>query len=93
MLLGLTVLAAACKSGRPLVLANRDLPVRSADKLVERLLESDPGPVRYYSAKAAVEVNLPDGSKSFKAQVRSVRIARCGSAWSPPWASRWPASY
>ncbi|MFN6115530.1 MAG: DUF4292 domain-containing protein [Flavobacteriales bacterium] len=73
MLLGLTVLAAACKSGRPLVLANRDLPARSADKLVERLLESDPGPVRYYSAKAAVEVNLPDGSKSFKAQVRSVQ--------------------
>jgi len=78
MLLALLSLA-ACKSGKPVVtLRNRDVPARSPEKLLERLMASDRGDIRTYSAKANVDLVLPDGSKSFKAQVRSVRDS---AAW------------
>lgn len=70
--------SAACKSGRSLPLMNRELPARSAEKLLERLVENSQVDVRYYSAKAGVELTLPDGSKSFKAQIRSVQDS---AAW------------
>jgi hypothetical protein len=69
---------AACKSGRPLPLMNRELPARSAEKLLERLVANSQVDVRYYSAKAGVELTLPDGGKSFKAQIRSVKDS---AAW------------
>lgn len=64
---------AACKSGKPIVLRNRDVPARSAEKLLERLLANSRSDIRYYSAKANIDLVLPDGGKSFKAQIRSVR--------------------
>lgn len=70
----LTLLSlAACKSGRPIVLRNREVPARSSEKILERVLAHKRNDIRYYSAKANVDLVLPDGSKSFKAQVRSVQ--------------------
>ncbi len=70
--IALVLLVSACKSGRPIVVLNRDLPARSPERIMERMLAADTARARYYSAKAAVDVQLPDGSKSFKAQLRSV---------------------
>ncbi|MBL7939713.1 MAG: DUF4292 domain-containing protein [Flavobacteriales bacterium] len=69
---------AACKPRRTTVNPNRELPVRSAEKLLERLLANDTATIRYYSAKANVDLELPEGGKSFKAQVRSVQDS---AAW------------
>lgn len=69
---------AACKAKRPLAGTNRDLPARSSEKLIEQLLANDTVPMRYYSAKANVQLELPAGNKSFKAQVRSVHDS---AAW------------
>ena len=77
LLLALLV-PAACKPRRATVNPNRELPVRSAEKLLERLLANDTSTIRYYSAKASVDIELPEGGKSFKAQVRSVRDS---AAW------------
>lgn len=63
----------ACKSGRPLPIVGRELPPRSPERLVERLLEHRTDTIRYYSARASISVKLPDGGRSFKAQVRSVQ--------------------
>jgi hypothetical protein len=70
--IALVLLASACKSGRPIVVLNKELPARSPERIMERMLAADTARARYYSAKASVEVQLPDGSKSFKAQLRSV---------------------
>jgi hypothetical protein len=72
-LLLLALLTVGCKNKRPIVLINRDLPARSADRIIERLMAQDSLQVVYYSAKASVDLELPDMSRSFKAQVRSVR--------------------
>lgn len=69
----LVLATAACKSGRPIPLIRPELPPRSAEKLLERVLANQPEPTRYYSAKAAVEIDIDGESKSFKAQVRSVQ--------------------
>lgn len=71
--------SSACKSGKPLPLIGKDIPARSPEKLIEQLLlNSERLNVRYYSAKAAIELNLPTGNKSFKAQIRS---ATDSAAW------------
>jgi hypothetical protein len=64
---------AACKSGKPLPLIGRELPARSPERLLEAVLANEHDTIRYYSARANVSLVLPDGNKSFKAQVRSVR--------------------
>ena len=69
---------AACRTQRTTVNPNRELPVRSAEKLLERILANDTATIRYYSAKANVDLELPGGGKSFKAQVRSVQDS---AAW------------
>jgi hypothetical protein len=70
--------AAGCKSSKPIPLINPELPARSAEKLIERLVTAHTDTFRYYSAKASVDLELPDGGKSFKAQIRSVRDS---AAW------------
>ena len=83
-LIGLVLVLNACKSGRPIVLINRELPARSAEKIIERVLAVDTVDPRYYTAKAAVEIEMPADSsgevqrQSFKAQVKSVRDS---AAW------------
>ncbi len=72
------LLSVACRTQRAHVNPNRELPVRSAEKLLERVLASDTAAIRYYSAKANVDLELPGGGKSFKAQVRSVQDS---AAW------------
>ncbi|MCB9182500.1 MAG: DUF4292 domain-containing protein [Flavobacteriales bacterium] len=69
----LVLVTAACKSGRPIPLIRPELPPRSAEKLLERVLANQSESARYYSAKAAVEIVIDGDSKSFKAQVRSVQ--------------------
>ena len=41
-LMTLVLLSTACKSGRPITLINREVPARSAEKIIERLLARDP---------------------------------------------------
>ena len=70
---------AGCKSGKPIPLAGTDLPARSPEKLLERLLAHEAmDTVGYYSARGNVSVDLPDGSRSFKAHIRLVRDS---AAW------------
>lgn len=78
LLLVALLAAAGCKPGRTLPLVGRDIPPRSPEKLLERLLQQAEPPARYYSAKASVDLQLPDGGRSFKAQLRSVRDS---AAW------------
>jgi len=78
VLWSMILLTAACKSGRPLPFINRDLPARSPDRIMERVLMHDTVSHRYYTAKAAIELNWPGDNKSFKAQVRSVKDS---AAW------------
>ncbi len=77
-LMTLVLLSTACKSGRPITLINREVPARSAEKIIERLLARDTLQARYYTAKAGVEIEVAAEHKSFKAQVKSVRDS---AAW------------
>ena len=77
LLPGLLVVV-ACKSTRPAMDATRDPPARSPEKLIERLTAAQGTDLRYYSAKADVSVEGPDGSRSFKAHLRVVRDS---AAW------------
>lgn len=74
----LVLLSTACKSGRPLARPNREVPARSAEKIIERMLARDTLRARYYTAKAGVDLIIGEEHKSFKAQVRSVRDS---AAW------------
>ncbi|MCB0769064.1 MAG: DUF4292 domain-containing protein [Flavobacteriales bacterium] len=78
LLLGLALFSAGCKSSKPIPIIKPELPARSAEKLTERLLHPHLDTLRYYSAKASVELELPDGNKSFKAHIRSTRDS---AAW------------
>ncbi len=78
LLLVALLAAAGCKPGRTLPVPGRDIPPRSPEKLLERLLQRAGPDSRYYSAKASVNLQLPDGDRSFKAQLRSVRDS---AAW------------
>jgi len=64
--------AAGCKSRKPIPILRPELPPRSAEKLLERVTIAHADTFLYYSAKAGVEIKLPDSRKSFKAQIRSV---------------------
>jgi hypothetical protein len=73
--------SAACRKGQPLVVLHRELPPRSAERILERLLarEAD-DTIRYYSARASVSVRMPQNDdperatgRDFKAQLRCVR--------------------
>jgi len=77
LLLALAI-SAGCKSSKPIPIIRPEIPARSADKLVERVMAANADTFRYYSAKANVELEMPDGGKSFKAQIRSVRDS---AAW------------
>jgi hypothetical protein len=68
----LVLLIGACRSRQAVVQAPRELPVRSAEKLIERLSAQRLDGIRYYSAKAEVDINGPDGHQGFKATLRSV---------------------
>lgn len=76
----LLLATAACKSGKPLPIIGAELPPRSPERLLELVLanEHQSDSIRYYSARASVELTLPDGKKSFKAQIRSVNDS---AAW------------
>jgi hypothetical protein len=78
LFLGLALFSTGCKSSKPIPIINPELPARSADKLLERVRLSHLDTVRHYSAKANVELELPDGNKSFKAHIRSTRDS---AAW------------
>lgn len=65
--------AAACKSGKPLPLIGRELPPRSPERLLELVQNGEQDTFRYFNARASVDLKLPDGGKSFKAHIRSVR--------------------
>ena len=69
----LIVMVSACRAGKPLPILGGDIPARSTEKILERALAHElPDPLRYYSARADVEVDMGDGTKKFKAVIRSV---------------------
>ncbi len=69
----------ACKSGSPIpLLQARELPARSPERLIERLLVHEADTFISYSARASVSLTIPDGNRNFKAQIRSVRDS---AAW------------
>jgi hypothetical protein len=73
------LISTACRTGKPLpLLRARELPARSPEKLLERMMVHEADSFRYYSAKANVSLKLPDGSKSFKSQIRAVNDS---AAW------------
>jgi len=72
VILVLAVLIVACRPRQEAVRPARDLPPRSAEKLLERLHAQRVEGIRYYSAKAEVDITGPDGHKGFKATIRSV---------------------
>jgi hypothetical protein len=76
-LLTAAAMAASCKTRR-ITIVNRELPPRSAEKVMERAQAMLQGPVAYYTAKAEVELRLPDQNRSFKAQIRSTQDS---AAW------------
>lgn len=65
--------AAACKSGRHLPLLGRELPARSPERLVELVQQHQLDTIRYFTARAAMDVTTPEGHRSLKAQIRNVR--------------------
>jgi Domain of unknown function (DUF4292) len=71
-LLVCVVFFAACKPIRQAMPFRGEIPARGPDKLVEHLLANRFTDVRYYSAKASVDLKDSTGSKSFKAHVRCV---------------------
>ncbi len=70
-LLGLAFLS-ACKPIREVMPFRGEIPARGPEKLVERLVADRITDVRYYSAKASVDLKDSTGSKSFKAHIRCV---------------------
>jgi len=73
VLLALLLSATACKSGKPLPIIGRELPPRSPERLLELVQQHEHDTIRYFIARAAVDVRTPDGHRSFKAQIRNVR--------------------
>jgi hypothetical protein len=69
---GLLALLAACKPIREVMPFRGEIPARGPEKLLERLVADRITDVRYYSAKAGVELKDSTGSKNFKAHVRCV---------------------
>ncbi len=67
---GLLALLAACKPIREVMPFRGEIPARGPEKLVERLVADRITDVRYYSAKAGVELKDSTGSKNFKAHIR-----------------------
>jgi hypothetical protein len=74
-----TLLLASCRTGRPIPLLHaRELPPRSTEKILERVLAHPADTFTHYSARGSVTLKLPDGSRSFKAQIRVVKDS---AAW------------
>lgn len=70
--LGSLALLGACKPIREVIPFRGEIPARGPDKLVERLVADRITNVRYYSAKASVDLRDSTGSRSFKAHIRCV---------------------
>ena len=67
---GCLALLSACKPIREVIPFRGEIPARGPDKLIERLVADRITDVRYYSAKAGVDLKDSTGSKSFKAHIR-----------------------
>ena len=72
LLLVCVVFFASCKPIREVLPFRGEIPARGPEKLLEQLLANRITDVRYYSAKASVDLKDSTGSKSFKAHVRCV---------------------
>lgn len=65
------VMFGACRSRQgATVVVERELPPRSADRLLDSVLAHAVRGVEHYGAKADVDITLPDGKKGFKALLR-----------------------
>jgi len=73
LLVAWLLLAQACRPFQSVIHTDRELPLRSAEKVLERAVTAQPAPARYYAAKADVDLTLPEGNRSFKGIIRSVQ--------------------
>lgn len=64
--------APGCRPVKQVFQADRELPLRSAEKVVENTLRALPPEVRHFSAKADVDLMMDDASRSFRSTVRLV---------------------
>ena len=71
-LIACALMITACHSKRKVSQAIRDLPVRSADKLMERLVPNTVLNIHYYSAKGNVDLKDSANDRSVKAHIRCV---------------------
>ncbi|MCB9168795.1 MAG: DUF4292 domain-containing protein [Flavobacteriales bacterium] len=68
------LLVTGCKPVKKAINIGHELPpARSADRVVEQVIEHLPASVRYFSAKAEVKLSTSEGERSFKANIRSVQ--------------------
>ncbi len=68
----LLLLAPGCRPVKKVLQADRELPLRSAERVVESALRALPPQPRFFSAKADVELTLDETTRSFRSTVRSV---------------------
>lgn len=68
----LLLLALGCRPVKKVFQADRELPLRSAERVVEHVFRVLPPQPRYFSAKADVELTMADAARSFRSTVRSV---------------------
>jgi hypothetical protein len=71
-ILVMATIVVACKPRQEVAQVARELQPRSAERLLEQLAVQGTEGIRYYSAKAEVDITGPDGHKGFKATFRSV---------------------
>lgn len=72
LLLLLPLFLSFCRTVKPILPERAELPPRSAERLLERLLDASEPP-QYYSAKVDMEYLVDGEGRNFKAQLRSVR--------------------
>ena len=71
-LLGSVLLVSGCRPQREVMNTARDLPPRGPEKLLDRLRANAINDVRYYSAKADVDMKDSANAQGFKAHLRCV---------------------
>lgn len=65
------LLLAGCRTVQEVV-KPKEVPLRSAERVVDLVLARDTAHLRYYKAKADVELSGPEGERNFGAHIRSV---------------------
>jgi len=66
------LVAAGCRPITAVLRPERDVPARSAEKVLEATLAAAPAGIRHYSARADVDLSMDGNTRSFRSTVRLV---------------------